>query len=203
MKVAVTSAPTRRPYRMQARARAAAETGESILDAAAAVFWERPVKDIPLDEVARRAGVSAQTVIRRYGGKDGLFTAATKREDERIRRQRDQARVGDLAGAVRVLLDHYEEVGTGVLRLLAEEDNVPGLRGLTDRGRAHHRDWCARVFAPALANRRGVERERRLAQLVAVTDVLVWKLLRRDRGLSRKQTELALRELLEPLVGGA
>jgi hypothetical protein len=35
-----------------------------------------------------------------------------------------------------------------------------------------------------------------------VTDVLTWKLLRRDRGLSRRQTELALRELLAPLTGG-
>jgi hypothetical protein len=35
--------------------------------AAVAVFWQRPVDDIPLKEVARRAGVSVQTVIRRFG----------------------------------------------------------------------------------------------------------------------------------------
>jgi hypothetical protein len=58
------------------------------------------------------------------------------------------------------------------------------------------------VFAPALAGLRGVERARRLAQLIAVTDVLTWKLLRHDRHLSRRQTELALIELLQPLTGG-
>jgi hypothetical protein len=32
-------APSKRPYRMQARAQAAAATGERILDAAVALFW--------------------------------------------------------------------------------------------------------------------------------------------------------------------
>jgi hypothetical protein len=71
-----------------------------------------------------------------------------------------------------------------------------------DRGRTMHREWCARVFAPALEGRAGVERTRRLAQLVAICDVYSWKLLRRDAGLSRRQTELALVELLEPLLEG-
>ena len=46
----------------------------------------------------------------------------------------------------------------------------------------------------------GVERKRRLGQLVAVCDVYVWKLLRHDAGLSRRQTELALVELLNPMT---
>lgn len=195
-----SSAPPTRRYRMGARADRTAATGERILDAALAIFWERPVTEIPLDEVARRAGVSVQTVIRRYGGKDGLFAAVSARESERIRAQRDVARVGDAADAARVLLDHYEEIGDGVLRMLAEEQHVPGLAAVVEGGRELHREWCERVFAPALRGRRGAARERRLAQLVAVTDVLTWKLLRRDRGLSRRQTELAVRELLAPLL---
>ena len=39
------------------------------------------------------------------------------------------------------------------------------------------------------------------AQLVAVTDVHIWKLLRRDQGLDREQAELALRELIAGLSG--
>lgn len=198
--VSEPSTPPRRRYRMGARADSAAATGERILDAALEIFWERPVADIPLDEVARRAGVSVQTVIRRYGGKDGLFAAVSERQFERVRGQRDEARTGDAADAARVLLDHYEELGDGVVRMLAEERHVPGLVPVIEGGRALHREWCERVFAPALAGRRGTARERRLAQLVAVTDVLTWKLLRRDRGLSRRQTELAVRELIEPLL---
>jgi AcrR family transcriptional regulator len=192
-----------RPYRMVARAESAAATVDRIIDAAIEVFWERPSDQISLDEVARRAGVATQTVIRRFGGKDGLFSAAAEREAEKVEAQRGSATVGDTVGAVRVLVDHYEALGDRVLRLLAEEDRVKGVRELIDRGRAYHREWCDRVFAAALAGLHGVERQRRLAQLVAVCDVYTWKLLRRDAGLSRRQTELALLELLRPLTMGS
>jgi hypothetical protein len=108
--------------------------------------------------------------------------------------------VGDAAGAVRVLVEHYETMGDRVLKLLAEEERVPRLREIADIGRMVHREWCARVFAPALGGRSDVERARRLAQLAAICDVYTWKLLRRDAGLSRDQTELALVELLNPFL---
>jgi AcrR family transcriptional regulator len=199
--VKLRTAPSR-PYRMVARAESAAATGERILDAAVQVFWELPGEQVSLDEVARRAGVSVQTVIRRFGGRDGLFAAAAKRETERVRRQRDEAPAGDPRAAVHVLIDHYEAMGDRVLRLLAEEERAPRLRQVADQGRAYHREWCSRVFAPALEGRGGVERQRRLAQLVAVCDVYTWKLLRRDAGLSRRQTEVAIVELLEPMLEG-
>jgi AcrR family transcriptional regulator len=185
---------------MVARAESAAATGERILDAAVEVFWELPTAQVSLDEVARRAGVTVQTVIRRFGGREGLLRAAGEREAERVREQRDEAAVGDVHGAVGVLVGHYEELGERVLRMLSEEQRVPGLREIADRGRELHRQWCARVFAPALAARSGIERDRRLAQLVAVCDVYTWKLLRLDCGLSRRQTELALIELLQPML---
>ena len=188
---------------MGARADSVAATGERILDAAVELFWELSGEPISLDKVAAHAGVSVQTVIRRFGGRDGLLAAAAERETERVSRQRAEAPVGDAPGAVRVLVDHYEEMGDRVLRLLAEEDRVPGFGEFVDRGKAAHRDWCARVFAPALDGRAGIERDRRLAQFVTVCDVYSWKLLRRDAGLSRRQTELALVELLRPLLEDA
>lgn len=200
MNMSTEPEPTKRRYRMGARAEAAAATRERILAAATAVFWERPLVDISLEDVARRAGVSLPTVIRHFGDRQGLFAAAAEREFERVRHQRDEAPAGDTRAAVRVLMDHYEELGDAVLRLLAEESHVPGMRAVADRGRAYHAAWCERVFAPALATLAGEERARRLAELIAVTDVLMWKILRRDRGLSRSQTELALRELTGPLM---
>jgi AcrR family transcriptional regulator len=185
---------------MVARAEAAEATGERILDAAIELFWDRPTDQISLSEVARRADVSTQTIIRRFRTKDELLAAAGEREATRVRRHRDTAPVGDTEGAVRVLVDHYEELGDRVLKLLAEEDRVPGLREIADRGRTLHRNWCARVFGPALARRKGRARDRLLAQVVAVCDVYMWKLLRRDAGLSRRDTEQSLVELLRPLV---
>jgi AcrR family transcriptional regulator len=188
---------------MVARAEAAAATGERILDAAVEVFWESLGGQASLEEVAHRAGVSVQTVIRRFGGRDGLMAAAVEREAQRVVEQRELAPVGDAPGAVRILVDHYEELGDRVLKMLSEEDRVPALREIADRGRQLHREWCERVFAPALEGLTGVDRERRLAQLVAICDVYTWKLLRRDAGLSRRQTELAMVELLKPIMEGS
>ena len=189
----------RRPYRMVARAQATARTGERILDAAVEVFFEEPTASISLDEVARRAGVTVQTVIRRFGGRDGLLAAAAERESERAREEREVL-PGDVNGAVRVLIEHYERTGDRVLRMLAEEARSAALRASAEVGRRMHRDWCEAVFAPALAGLSAADRARRLAQLVAICDVYTWMLLRRQSGLSRGQTELALRELLKPLT---
>jgi|SRR5579859_126866 len=190
--------PSKRRYRMAARAAAAATTRDRILEAAVTVFWEQPLVDISLEVVARRAGVSLPTVIRHFGDRQGLFAVAAGREYERIRQQRDDAPIGDVRAAVRILVDHYEELGDAVLRLLAEEGRVPGLREIADQGRAYHAAWCERVFAAALAGLDAEAHARRLAELIGVTDVLMWKILRRDRGLSRSETERALRELIEP-----
>jgi AcrR family transcriptional regulator len=192
--------PSTRGYRMEARAAAAAVNAERILDATVEVFWEREGGELSLEEVARRAGVSVRTVIRRFGGRRGLFTAAVDRETERVRAERDEAPVGNVPAAVHILIASYEATGDRMLRALAEEQRVPALAEIVDRGRALHRDWCARVFAPALAHLSGVERARRLAQLVAVCDLYTWKTLRRDALLSRRQTELAMAELLTALL---
>jgi len=196
----IMDVPATRSYRMEARAATAAANAERILDATVEVFWERAGDELSLEEVARRAGVTARTVIRRFGGKQGLFAAAVDRETERVRAERDQAPIGDVAAAVHVLIVSYETTGDRMLRALAEEQRVPALAQIVGRGRALHRDWCARVFSPALAGRSGVERARRLAQLVAVCDLYTWKTLRRDAELSRRQTELAMVELLTALL---
>ena len=191
---------SRGPYRMVARAANVVATGERILDAAVEAFWEQPSDQISLDDVARRAGVSVQTVIRRFGGKDGLLAAAIERESERVRQERNPAAVTDAAGAVAQLVTHYEAMGDRVLRMLAEETRIPALRHVVDGGRRAHRNWCKRVFASELAGLGVARRRRRVAQLVAVCDVYTWKLLRRDAGLSRKETHLAVLELLKPLL---
>src|SRR5262249_59387144 len=136
--------------------------------------------DISLEEVARRAGVSLPTVIRHFRDKEGLFAAAGEREYERIRQQRDEAPVDDVRAAARILVDHYEELGDAVLRLLAAESQVSGLREIADRGRAYHAAWCERVFTSALTDLQGDEHARRLGEVIALTDVYVWKVLRRD-----------------------
>ncbi len=190
----------KRPYQQRARAEATAATGERILDAAEASFFARESEEVTLAEIAARSGVTVQTVLRRFGSRDGLMTAALARVAAKVSLQRGTADAGDPAGAVSVLVDHYEELGDRVIRLLGESPRSGLARQLTKMGFAYHVEWCKRVFAPTLRQLQGAELERRTAQLVAVTDVYAWKLLRRDQGLSREQTERAMVELVEPLT---
>jgi AcrR family transcriptional regulator len=185
---------------MVARAASAAATGERILDATVAIFWQGPSLQFSLDDIATRAGVTVQTVIRRFGGKEGVIVAAIQREANRVAATRNPERVSTPAEAVRQLVDHYEALGDRVIQMLAEEVRSPALRQVAEVGRHFHRQWCERVFASGLAPLTGARRTRRLAQLVAVCDVFTWKLLRRDAGLSRRQTELAMLELVDPLL---
>lgn len=189
----------KRPYRMGARAESAAATGERILDAADAVFDQGPIDEFTLNAVAERAGVTVQTILRRFGTRNGLLIATLGRTALRMSRDRTTP-TDDPAAAMDMLVDHYDRFGDRILRLLAAEESNRALQAMVSSGRSYHRRWCEKVFHPALADLRGAARERRIAQLVAVTDIYTWKILRRDRGLSSKQAKLAIWELLEPLT---
>ena len=203
MKGERSETPQKRPYRMRARAEAAAETGRRILEAVIELHRERFWDQVSLEDIAERAGVTVQTVIRRFGSKERLIEAAAEEGNRRVTHQRYQAPVGDIEGAVENLVDHYEEWADSALRLLAQEERVPAFRSVTDAARAFHYEWVERTFAPLLAKRTGTARRRLLAELVAICDVYFWKLLRRDLGLSREQTELAIRETILALEGEA
>jgi len=194
-------AKTKRPYRMNARAKSAEATRKKILDVVEVAFEELFFDEITLAEVARRAGVSVQTVIRHFESKEGLFLSSYLQTAEKMGADRGPLPVGDPRKIIDELVDHYERFGDRILWLLAQEEREPILKHLADAGRIYHLQWCRQAFAPALDGLRGKAHERRLAQLVTATDIYVWKLLRRDRDLSRPQTKLAMRELIEPLLG--
>lgn len=169
----------KRAYRQSARARAAEATAASILDAFAEQLRERWFDEIRLEDVARDAGVSVQTVIRRFGSKEGLLDAMHERLGDEIR-QRRQVEPGDAAGAVASIVEDYETVGDLVMRTLAQEDRYAAVRTMTDIGRAMHREWMASAFAPWLDRMTPQARRRATDALVVAGDIYVWKLIRRD-----------------------
>jgi AcrR family transcriptional regulator len=186
---------------MQARAEAAADTQRRIVEAAMHAFSERLYDQVALEEIARRAGVTFQTVMRRFGSKEKLFAVAAATGRARVLTRRSQPPVGDLRAAVHVLIEEYEELGDMMLRFLGQEERVPAIRELTDAGRALHREWVERVFESQLRPCKGSARRVRRATLIAATDLLVWKLLRRDLSLSKGETERAVIELVRALGG--
>jgi AcrR family transcriptional regulator len=198
-----TATSTKRPYRMRARADAAEANLTRILDSAVELFTDNPYEDVSFDSVAREAGVSKRTILRRFGSKEALFVESLQRAVEEMVRHREAAPTGEVAGAVANVVGHYERWGENRLRLLAQEDRIPVIAEWVQGGREWHWGWVQRVFAPLLTDLRGAARRRRVAALVALTDVYTWKLLRLDLGLSRLETERTLVDLINNLEGGS
>ncbi len=192
-----TSSPQKRTYRMSARADAAAATRERMLDTAWQHFASRPYEDVRLREIAADAAVTAQTLHTAFGSKDQLLTAAYSWWGQRVIAGRDEAPVGRVPEAITNLFDHYEAHGTAVLRMLSQEERIPAIQQMTDAGRAYHRAWAAKTFAPLLRGLRGGARERRLIAIVVATDLLVWKLLRHDMRLERAEAERITAEIVQ------
>ena len=183
-----------RPYVQRARAESAAATAERILSSVVSLF--RETGRMPtLDVVAERANVTVQTVLRRFGSKQGLYEAVAAQVGAEIARERDVAPVGDVAAAIDNLLDHYDRWGDVALRMLAAESEATDAEPAR-QGRTFHRAWVERVFAPLLAALSGAAREQRVDQLCAVTDVYVWKILVKDLGRSRRRAKQTLVDLV-------
>jgi AcrR family transcriptional regulator len=184
---------------MTNRSVAVAQTKERILGAVVALATEKLSIEIVLDEVGARAGVTVQTILRHFGSKDALFSAAVGFGSAEVAAERI-APVGDVAEAVRVIVDHYESRGDWVMALLGQEASDERIRGITESGRQVHREWVATVFEPQLARCAKPQRQVVCNLLVVATDVYTWKLLRRDRGLSRSRTEDQIRYLTDAIL---
>ena len=181
---------TQRAYSMDLRAAAAQATRERILDAAGEAFLEHWYDDVTIASVAKRAGVSGQTILNHFGSKEQLFTAVHERLGEELVDRRYRPEPGDVPGAVEALVEDYEITGDAVVRFLALEERVPSLAPLLAAGRKGHREWVETMFgAPEL-----------VPELVVATDVYTWKLLRRDQGLSRDDTFASILTIVEALL---
>lgn len=191
-------AAPKRVYRQSARAAAAEATANRILDAFAAQLRERWFDEIRLEEIAREAGVTVQTVIRRFGGKEGLLDAMHERLGAEIRQRREVA-PGDAVGAVASIVEDYEEIGDLIMRTLAQEDRYPAVRAMTDIGRTQHREWIGRAFEPWLEPLAPEARRRAHDALVVAGDIYVWKLIRRDM----KRPVAEYRALMEKMCAAA
>lgn len=186
---------------MGARAEATQANEARVLDVALLLFTDKPYDDVSLDEIAAGAGVTKRTVLRKFGSKASLLLAANERGGREEMRRRDEAPVGDVHAAVASVVASYERFGPNRLRMLAQEDRIPVVARDAAEGRRLHVAWVERTFAPLIAPLAGAARRRRVVALVALTDVYMWKLLRLDHGLSRRDTERVLVELIEKVEG--
>ena len=190
----------RRPYKKVARAEAQQHTRDALLDAADEELSESGWSKTSLEKLAAKAGVTKQTALRHFGSKEGLIEAAIRRTSEIVRKERARAPVGDVPGAVRNLMDHYERWGNLVMRVLAEEHRISLVRKATDRGRQVHYDWVDYAFGPQLEDLDDEARRRRRAALIVICDVHTWWLFSHELGLERAEISAILVDLIERLL---
>ncbi|MBF5041519.1 MULTISPECIES: TetR/AcrR family transcriptional regulator [Myxococcaceae] len=188
-----------RAYRMVARAEAAERTRLAVLDAALALFSREPFADITLQEIADEAGVALQTVLRKFGSKEGLFAAAGREAERRVRAERTQALPSSVDAALLQLAASYERVCDFNWRALCQEDQFTAVAAGMEAARALHREWISRVFAAELGGVAPAERARRLALLFGATDFYLWKLYRKDLGHSRAVATSLIRDAVRAL----
>jgi AcrR family transcriptional regulator len=188
----------KRAYRGTVQAEVAALTRQRILDAALHCFESDWIEQVTLQQIAADAGVTVQTILRHFNSKTGLLFAVADGVRAATVSERDEVPAGAITAAVDYLVRHYEAVGDRMIRLLAQEERYAPLHDLLEDARSIHRAWTARVFAPYLPTEDS--RERLIPQLVATCDVYVWKLLRRDMGLSVARYQATLHAMLNALL---
>ena len=192
----------RRPYKQVARAAAQQRTREALLDTAMEEFTQGRWERVSLQELASRANVTKQTLLRHFGSKDGLLMQAMASGAVEALEQRWSAHPGDIEGAVENVLDHYERWGERSLRIGAWlESGPPQLAHLSQMARQMHYNWIEFAFGPQLERRHGDEHERCRAALIALCDVHTWWLLSHDLGFERAAVRATLTTAIERLLG--
>jgi AcrR family transcriptional regulator len=190
---------TKRSYSMTSRSDAAAATRDRIAQAARTLFLEHAYEDVTLAAIAKAAGVSHQTVLNHFESKEGVVLGVAELLQAETRSVRD-ATPGDVVGAVRALVGDYEQMGDANFRWAAS-DRFANMNELLDGARRSHQDWLVRMFGDRLPTTPAARR-RAVHALHVATDVYSWKLLRRDLGLSRAETEKTMVDLVVGLLEG-
>jgi AcrR family transcriptional regulator len=187
---------------MRARAASVAATRHRIVGVMIQACLHRWYDEVTLRDVAEGAGVSLQTVLNHFSSKEGLLEAML--QDPRTEREFGGKRLtlepGSPSRTIRVLVEDYDHSGDAAIRLLALEGRVPSLAPVLAFGRAGHREWVERMFGPSLIGLDGTEHESRILQLVCVTDVYTWQILRRDQGLARRRVAAIMTGMVEAIV---
>ncbi len=188
-----------RRYTQRARAAAAGQRRERVLQAAHDLLMTSSWDEVTLERVALRADVAVKTVVRQFGSKDALLVDCMR---WRVPREAASRAVdpGDVEGAAHALAERYEEISPVVARFTPLEDKIPAVAQMLGLARAGHLDWLATVFAPWLPRRPSALRRARLAALFGATEMYVWHVWRRRLSWSRRVAQAAMLELLQSLT---
>jgi ABC-type glutathione transport system ATPase component len=127
---------------------------ERIVQAMLRLALEQAYEDITLVAIAEDAGVSHQTVLNHFESKEKVGAAAAEVLSRQTETNRDQAKAGDHAGAITILVGEYERFGDAGARWAATSERLGSLAAMLDEARAKHQAWLERIFSSRLPKRR-------------------------------------------------
>ena len=184
-----------RTYTMSSRAEAVTDTRERIVRSAIGLLLENWYEDVTLAAIAAAAGVSHQTVLNHFESKEGVALGRGRDLRRETSARRGRAPPSDVAGAVHALVATTSGSATRMSAGRRPPSGSDVLRALLDEARASHQQWLGQC-SPSVSRDTASERRRAINALHAATDVYTWKLLRRDLGLSRTETERTMVDLV-------
>jgi AcrR family transcriptional regulator len=178
----------------------AEETKLSIVKALGLLWTQYSINEITLDMIAEEANVTKRTILRKFGSKEGLMNESLSYDPAEISAERDQAKAGDIDDILNTLLSNYEHIGDAAIRTINLESELEIARRIGTKGRMQHYNWCKRVFAPFLPDSESPYFEIQLTSFIAVTEIYLWKLMRKDLKMSRKKTFSVFKNMLEGVI---
>jgi AcrR family transcriptional regulator len=199
---------SKRPYTSARRSRSA-DTVERVLEAAERLMREDAFHVATMDELAAAAGVSRATVFNRFGSKLGVMQALFARvmegpEMEAIRGALElEDPVAALEAAIEASCGIWESSAFIHEQLQAIVVLEPDASALVDQQRKAQRDdllTLARRLSRAGRLRPGLSETRAAAALHMLTSLESFLWLRRNYGLSLRQTHETIAELARTLL---
>ena len=194
---AASPAQTGRAYDMSNRGESSRSTKRRIAEAALELFKSRDYDDVSLNEIARAAGVSHQTVLNHFDTKAGVIPACAEVFSEQVAELNLPVAVGDPVSIVRVTCARYEMVGDVNARWADIAPRVPGLEALIAHARTNFQAWLTDALGDLLPGpEEPDERRRVLVGVHAALEVHTWRFFRRDLQLSQADTATHLTDLV-------
>lgn len=188
------------PYDNSNRLIDAENTKIEIIKAFGSLWSRHSIKDITLEMVAKEAGVTTKTILRKFESKGGLTNESLVYLAAEIKEERTLAKVGNIDEILKALLSNYEKMGEAAIRTINLESELEIARQIGVKGRVLHRDWCIQMFAPYLPNEQSADYEIQLTSFIAATEIYLWKLMRKDLMLSKEQTFSVFKNLVNGLI---
>jgi AcrR family transcriptional regulator len=192
-----------------AQRRGSPESVDRVLDAAARLITDDAFHTATMEELAVAAGVSRATVFNRFGSKLGVLQALFNRSMDGPEMQAitDALALEDPVAALEAVIEAacaiWEAYGDVHLQLQAVGTLEPDANTLVDRQREQQRaeiEELVRRLAKAERLRPGLSQTRAAATLHMLTSLESFVRLRREYGLSLRQTRETITDLARTLL---